>query len=97
MTLALRPNGVNHPRLGLAVPRRVARSSVARHRLKRRIRESFRHHAERLIGLDVVVIARPGAEKVDSKRLRIVLASAWARAGASVRRTGKGAGPKAGA
>ena len=97
MTLVLRPNGVNHPRLGLAVSRRVARGAVARHRLKRQIRESFRHHAEHLAGLDVVVIARPGAETMETRRLRNVLARAWVRAGDSLRRTGKGAGANQGA
>ena len=97
MTLVLRPNGVNYPRLGLAVPRHAARGAVARHRLKRQIRESFRHHAEHLAGFDVVVIARSGAEKMDSKRFRKVLASAWARAGASMRGSRKGAGANTGA
>ena len=92
MTLVLRPNGVNHPRLGLAVPRRAVRGAVARHRLKRRIRESFRHHTEHLAGLDIVVIARSGAEKMDPKRFRDVLARAWLRAGATVCGSGKGAG-----
>ena len=92
MTLVLRPNGVNHPRLGLAVPRRVSRSAVVRHRLKRQIRESFRHHAEHLAGLDIVVIARPGVEAMETRRLRNVLARAWARAEATVRRAEKGAG-----
>ncbi len=97
MTFVLRPNGLSQPRLGLAVPRRVARSAVARHRLKRRIRESFRHHVEHLAGLDVVVIARPGVGTMDAKRIRDVLASAWTRAGAAVRGSGRGAGANAGA
>jgi len=91
MTLVLRSNGTRHPRLGLAVPRRAVRRAVARHRLKRRIRESFRHHTEHLAGLDIVVIARAGAEKMDSKRFRTLLASAWVRANARVRRRGAGA------
>ena len=81
VTIVVRPNGADHPRLGLAVPRRVARRAVARNRLKRRIRESFRHHAERLVGLDVVVLVRPGAEKMDSKRFGGQLARQWERAG----------------
>ncbi len=89
MTLVLRSNGAHHPRLGLAVPRRAVRRAVARHRLKRWIRESFRHHTEYLTGLDIVVIARAGAEKVDSKRFRNLLASAWVRASVKARRSGK--------
>ena len=80
VTIVARPNGANHPRLGLAVSRRVARRAVIRNRLKRRIRESFRHHTERLAGLDVVVLARPGAEKMDSKRFAGLLARQWERA-----------------
>lgn len=90
MTLVLRPNGAHHPRLGLSVPRRAVRRAVARHRLKRWIRESFRHHTEHLAGLDIVVIARSGAEKMDSKRFRSLLARAWTRASAKV--PGRGAG-----
>ncbi|MCY4348454.1 MAG: ribonuclease P protein component [Thiotrichales bacterium] len=91
MTFVLRSNGTHHPRLGLAVPRRAVRRAVVRHRLKRRIRESFRHHTEHLAGLDIVVIARAGAGKMDSKRFRALLASAWVRASATARRRGAGA------
>lgn len=86
MTIVVRPNGVNHPRLGLAVPRRVARRAVARNRLKRQIRESYRQHAERLGGLDVVVLANKGAEQVVSKCFRRVLARQWERATRLLRR-----------
>ena len=89
MTIIVRPNGADQSRLGLAVPRRVARRAVDRHRLKRHIRESFRYSAERLAGLDVVVIARSGAAKMDSKHFRDVMARAWERAHGRVRRTEK--------
>ena len=85
VTLVVRPNGTNHPRLGLAVARRVVSRAVARHRLKRRIRESFRHNVEHLGGLDVVVLARPGIEKLESRYLRELLARQWKRAALSGR------------
>ena len=88
MTIILCPNGAEHSRLGTSVSRRVARRAVARNRIKRQIRESFRHNAERLKGLDVVVIARSGAQTMDSNRLRHVLARAWERADSRVRRAG---------
>ena len=94
VTTVVRPNGVNHPRLGLAVARRSARRAVARHRLKRRIRESFRHHAGRLGGLDVVVIVNPGAEKMDSKRFRELLAQQWERVVRLAHRNGRGSGQR---
>ena len=90
VTIVVRPNKANHPRLGLAVSRRVARSAVARHRLKRHIRESFRHHTESLAGLDIVVLANSGAAKMHSGRLRRLLARGWCRAAGVVRRNEQG-------
>ena len=88
VTVIVRPNGMNHPRLGLAVGRRVASRAVVRHRLKRRIRESFRHNLERLGGLDVVVLAKPGMEKMESGHFRGLLARQWERAAQVARRAG---------
>ena len=80
MTLVVRPNGLERPRLGLAVARRVLSRAIDRHRLKRQVRESFRHDIERLGGLDIVVIANPGVEKMTSKRFREMLSRQWERA-----------------
>ncbi|MHC4947141.1 MAG: ribonuclease P protein component [Planctomycetota bacterium] len=54
-----RPNDLGHPRLGLAVPRRVG-TAVRRTRIKRLLREAFRHLQHELpSGYDVVVQVRP--------------------------------------
>lgn len=50
-----RANGLEQGRLGLAISRRAAGSAVARNRIRRQARESFRLHQRRLAGLDVVV------------------------------------------
>ncbi len=61
------PNDLGHPRLGLAVPRRVG-TAVARNRLRRLIRESFRLLRHELfpsdgaaVGYDLVVGVRRSA------------------------------------
>ena len=48
-------------RLGLAISKKHCRKATARNRIKRVIRESFRHHQAELQGLDIVVINQPAA------------------------------------
>lgn len=66
-------------RLGITVSRRAAAKAVARNRIKRFIRESFRHHRKRFVGVDVVVIARSAAAQADAQRLRAALRAHWDR------------------
>jgi ribonuclease P protein component len=60
------PNSLGHPRVGVTASRKVG-NAVARHRLKRRIREAYRRWPERgrLAGLDVVVHLKPEARTAD--------------------------------
>jgi ribonuclease P protein component len=52
------------PRLGITVTRRVG-NAVERNRIKRRVREFFRHHREQLSGSrDYIFIAKSGAENL---------------------------------
>jgi ribonuclease P protein component len=56
------------PRLGLAVPKSVG-TSVARNRIKRRLRELWRDRLESLPpGRDYVLIVRPGLVEVAEER-----------------------------
>jgi ribonuclease P protein component len=56
-------------RLGIALTRRVAPSSVQRNRIKRMVRELFRRHPAKRAGLDLVVTLREAAGRVDAKTL----------------------------
>ena len=76
--LAVR-NELDRPRLGLAISRKAARSAVARNRIKRHVRETFRHTQDVLGGLDIVVIARPGIARQSAPALNDALHKLWKR------------------
>ena len=74
-------NDVGAPRLGLAVAVKVAGGAVARNRLRRIIRESFRLHQHALPAADLVVGARPAARSAAAAALRESLAALWKKVG----------------
>lgn len=69
-------------RLGLAVSRKVDPHAVGRNRIKRVLRDCFRHHRADLPGGDYVVVARVGAAKCTSDELRQAFLGLLRRAGA---------------
>lgn len=68
-------SGLDHPRLGLAVSRKVSRKAVVRNAIKRRIREHFRQEQARLCALDFVVVAYPDAARAEPAAFTEALAS----------------------
>ena len=69
------------PRLGLAVSRKVDPHAVGRNRIKRILRDAFRHLRAELAPGDYVVVARPGASRCSGEELRAALHSLLKRAG----------------
>ena len=74
-----RQSGDDRARLGLIVPKRLAKRAVLRNLLKRLAREAFRHSQAKLPPMDFVLrLAKPplasGQKKVDPERRR-----AWRR------------------
>ncbi|RKZ34175.1 MAG: ribonuclease P protein component [Gammaproteobacteria bacterium] len=82
-TIIVQDNGLDVPRLGLAVSRRTAARAVVRNRIKRIVRESFRGLQRPLAGLDVVVVARPLSAKLPPRELRVSLDALWRQIGES--------------
>lgn len=76
-TVIAMANDLGEPRLGLAVAVRAAAGAVARNRLRRIIRESFRLHRHALPAVDLVVGVRPSARTVAPRALRESLAALW--------------------
>jgi len=60
-TVLCRKNELDTSRLGLAISKKQCKKATARNRLKRIIRESFRHHQTILAGLDIVVMNKMSA------------------------------------
>lgn len=77
LTLLARHNGLDHARLGMAVGKRVDKKAVVRNRVKRQVRESFRHHQQKLSGLDIVVLGREGASRMENLQLVESLQTHW--------------------
>lgn len=66
-------------RLGMAISKRRIRHAVGRNRIKRLVRESFRHHQHLLTGLDIVVMERLGTSARENAELVNALRQLWVR------------------
>jgi len=71
------PNELGFARLGLSIGAKAVGNSVARNRVKRQVRESFRQVASAMPALDLVVGARPGSRTAHNARLRESLNVLW--------------------
>ncbi len=73
----VRSNGGTQARLGLSIAARIIGGAVRRNRLKRLIRESFRHHQHELPAVDMVINARAGARNADNAAIVRSLVRHW--------------------
>src|SRR5271165_814779 len=76
-SLSVLANHETHPRLGLAIATRTFGSAVARNRIKRIARESFRLNQHMLPAVDVMVSARDAARAATANDLRASLGEHW--------------------
>jgi ribonuclease P protein component len=60
-------------RLGLAIAKKVLPKAVSRNRIKRLVREVFRHNRADLLNHDYVVLCRKGLDKQPNAALQLSL------------------------
>lgn len=70
-------NGKSYARLGLAVAKKNVRLAHDRNRVRRIIRETFRHYQDALKGFDIVVMAQKALEGCNNVLLRQELDRQW--------------------
>ncbi len=63
-TVCYKANLLGFPRLGLVVSKKNFPAAVKRNRVKRILREVFRRNKELFASLDVVIIAKQGADRL---------------------------------
>jgi ribonuclease P protein component len=76
-SLSVLANHETYPRLGLSIATRTFGSAVARNRIKRLTRESFRLNQYSLPPVDVTVSAREAARQANASDLRASLDKHW--------------------
>ncbi len=74
-----RSNAMSEPRLGLAIAKKHVVLAVQRNRIRRVVRESFRHQRELLSGLDLVVLVRKNTAVQSNNLLYSSLEAHWQR------------------
>lgn len=79
LLILAKDNQLDHPRLGLVIGKKSVKLSVQRNRIKRVIRDSFRHHQESLAGWDIVIVARKGLGDLENTELHLHFAKLWKR------------------
>lgn len=70
-------NLLPNARLGIAVSRRVSGRALDRNRIKRIVRDTFRHEQANLNGLDLVVVAQAACRMAEPGSLRNSLRDHW--------------------
>lgn len=72
------PNNLGHARVGLIFSKKNLKLAVQRNRIKRQVRETFRHQTD-YPGLDIVVLGRQGLAGLENQAVRASLDELWRR------------------
>ena len=77
LTLLARKNTLDHPRIGMAIPKKHIKHAVGRNRIRRIVREQFRHKQHQLPAIDIVVIAKAGIADLSNQEINKILDKLW--------------------
>lgn len=86
------PNSLGRPRLGLIFSKRNLRHAVQRNRVKRLVRETFRHRTD-LGSLDIVVLGRQHLASQENQALIRALDGLWRKLATKAPGQATGNGP----
>ncbi|MFI3256045.1 MAG: ribonuclease P protein component [Psittacicella sp.] len=75
--ILLRPNNLDHARIGFVFSKKKIKLSIQRNRIRRICRESFRLHNISLKGFDLVVLPKHGISKLSNEELWKELNYLW--------------------
>ncbi|MEQ1486295.1 ribonuclease P protein component [Methyloglobulus sp.] len=76
-TLLATPSDLGHPRIGLAIAKKMIKKAVDRNVIKRTVRESFRLQQHTMSSIDIVTLARKDALNAPPEALRKSLEKHW--------------------
>lgn len=79
LLLLAKSNEQNQARIGFVLAKKQIKRAVDRNRIKRIVRESFRHHQHELSALDFVILARSGLADLDNTQIRAMIDALWFR------------------
>lgn len=77
IAIFVQPNNLAYPRLAITITKSNIKTAVARNRVKRVIKESFRLHQDIIKGYDIVVKVYKGTEFLTNIEINQCLIKLW--------------------